>query len=152
PDAAARTRAADDLALAARIVHAGSQRISLDDLGPAVGAPDVGRSALLAGDRRTLLGGADGWEHWSARLRTLEAALLEGDRARAAALGRRYAEFDPRDEDLRVAVASLLCLEGDARRGIDLLSTVQADRASQRHESWSRNWGEVRALLIACAA
>ncbi len=151
PDAAALGRAADELALATKVIRGGSQRVSLEELGRAVGAPDAGRAALLAGDRRTLLGRADTWEHWSVRLRTLEAALLEGDRARAAALARRYAEFDPRDDDLRVAVAAMLCLEGDARRGGDLLASVQAARARDRHESWARNWGEVRALMVACA-
>jgi hypothetical protein len=152
PDAAARSRAADDLGLAARVIRAGSQRITVEELGPAVGAPDPGRSALLAGDRRTLLGHADEWEHWSVRLRALEAALIEGDQGRAGALARRYAEFDPRDDDLRVAVASMLCLQGEAQRGVALLATVQAERARERHESWARNWGEIRALLVACAA
>ena len=106
---------------------------------------------MLAGDRRTLRSRAL-WDHWSVDLRALEAALLDGDTARAGALARRYADFDPRDEDLRVAVAAMLCLAGDAARGGKLLETVQGDRAHQRHEAWARNWGEVRAAIVACAA
>jgi hypothetical protein len=152
PDAGARTRAAEDLTRATQVVQAGSQRVSLEELGPAVGAPDAGRSALLAGDRLTLLARSDEWDHWSVRLRTLEAALLEGDGPRAAALAHRYADFHPWDEDLRVAVAALLCLNDDPDRGGALLATVETQRAHDRHESWARNWGEVRALVVACAA
>lgn len=151
PDGAREIRAGEELALAEQVVHRGSTRVTLEDLGRPLGAPDLGRSAMLSGDRRTLLARADQWEHWSVRLRSLEAALLDGDPARAAALARRYAEFDPRDEELRVAVAAMLCFEGDPRRGAELLTTVQAERAENRHEAWSRNWGDVRALLVACA-
>ncbi len=152
PDGARELRAGEELALAEQVVRKGSTRITLEDLGPAVGAPDPGRSALLAGDRRTLVARADQWEHWSVRLRALEAALLEGGAPRAGAMARRYAEFDPRDEDLRVAVAAALCLDGEPGRGGDLLTAVQAERAHDRHEAWSRNWGDVRALIVACAA
>jgi hypothetical protein len=185
PDAAALRRAADGLALAQKTVHAGSQRLVVEELGRAVGAPDPGLSAVLAGDRRTLVDRADAWEHWSVRLRALEAALLEGDgpaepgspssppamgpvsmgpRAApnpgpasrgprgAAAVAQRYAEFDPRDEELRIPVGAALCLEGAPERGGELLLSVQASRARERHESWARNWGEVRALIVACAA
>src|SRR6185369_5068081 len=83
---------------------------------------------------------------------------LQGDAARAGALARRYAEFDPRDEDLRTVIAAVLCLADgaaarkDVERGLELYATVQADRARDRHESWSRNWGDVRAAAVACAA
>jgi hypothetical protein len=152
PDDAAQQRAGEALRLAHEAIRKGSQRLALEDLGHAVGAPDPGRSAMLAGDRRTLLGRADTWEDWSVQLRALEAALLEGSAARAGTLARRYADFDPHDEDLRVAVAAILCLTGEPRRGVDLLFLVQTERARQRHESWARNWGEVRAALVACAA
>lgn len=152
PDGEALPRAAVALSTAEELVSAGSQRRSLEELGRGVGAPDLGRSAMLLGDRRTLLGRSDEWAHFSVRLRALDAALLEGDVARASALARRYAEFDPRDEELRTAIAAMLCLGEDERRGVELLVTVQRDRATGRHESWARNWGEVRAMLVACAA
>lgn len=152
PDAAALERSVDGLFAAEKIIHTGSQRVTLDELGRAVGAPDPGRSAMLLGDRRTLLARSDLWPHWSVRLRALEAALLEGDAARAAAIAKRYAEFDPRDDDLRVAVAAVLCVSGEGKRGLELLTTIQTARAKDRHESWARNWGEVRAAIVACAA
>jgi hypothetical protein len=152
PDAKALAPAADALAAAEKVIKAGSQRVALEELGRAVGAPDVGRSAMLLGDRRTLIDRADQWPHWSVRFRALDAALVDGDVPRAFAIAKRYAEFDPRDEDLRVAVASVLCLGPDPKRGLELLQTVQADRAKDRHESWARNWGEVRSTMVACAA
>ena len=77
---------------------------------------------------------------------------MEGDVARAQTIATRYAEFDPRDEDFRTAVGAALCL-GDAQaRGIALLASVQYDRAAQRHEAWARNWGDERAVMVACSA
>ncbi|APR86739.1 Chromosome partition protein smc [Minicystis rosea] len=151
-EAAAIAPAVDALMAAEKVVQGGSQRVALEDLGAAVGAPDAGRSAMLLGDRRTLLDRYEMWPHWTVRFRALEAALLEGDAARAGVIARRYAEFDPRDEDLRTAVAAVLCLDGGGKRGLELLVTVQGERAMHRHESWARNWGEVRATIVACAA
>lgn len=152
PDAAALKPSGDAVVAGEKVMAAGSQRVALEELGKAVGAPDLGRSAMLLGDRRTLLARADQWAHWSVRRRTLLAALLEGDVPRAASLANRYAEWDPRDEDLRTAIAAMLCLSGGGKRGMELLGTVQADRAKGRHENWTRNWGEVRAMTVACAA
>lgn len=152
PNRDALARAAEALAAAEKIVKDGSQRLSMEDLGPAVSAPNLGRVADFAGDRATLLARADMWPDWHVRVHTLEAALIEGDLPRATALAKRYAEFDPRMEDLRTAVAALLCLGGDARRGIEMLTTVQNDRASKRYAAMARNWGAVRMIIVACAA
>ena len=152
PDAGALTRAAEGVVAAEKVVQGGSQRVALEELGRAVGAPDLGRSAMLLGDRRTLVARADHWSHWTVRLRALEAALLEGDPTRALEIARHYAEFDPRDEDLRVTIASMFCLAGREKQGLELFTVVQAERASQRHEAWTRNWGAVRAAMVACAA
>lgn len=152
PDAEALTRAVDGLFAADKVIGAGSQRTTLEELGRAVGAPDPGRSAMLFGDRRTTVGRADLWPHWSVRLRALEDALLDGDIDRARAIARRYAEFDPRDDDLRLAVAGVLCLSGEGKRALELMTTVQTARARDRHESWARNFGELRATIVACAA
>src|SRR5207248_1750094 len=62
-----------------------------------------------------------------------------------------YASFDPRDEDLRAAVAALLCLGGEAQRAVNFLKLIQDDRASERHESFARDYGDARWLLVACA-
>jgi hypothetical protein len=152
PDRARLADAAETLEGAHIIMIQGSRRVMLDDLGPDIGAPNLGRAAASLGDRRTLLDRAELWPDWHVRLRTLSAALIEGDIPRATAIAKRYAEFDPRDEDLRTAVAAMLCLSGDEKRAIELLTSVQSDRATKRYAAMARDWGDVRALLIACAA
>ncbi|MFS8068613.1 MAG: hypothetical protein ACMG6S_19825, partial [Byssovorax sp.] len=152
PERAAIDAAAMRVEASAKIVAEGSRRVGLEELGRAVGAPDLGRSAEIYGDRGTLLARFDNFPEWHTRLRVLEAAWMEGDVARAQVLAKRYAEFSPGDEDLRTAVGAALCL-GDAQaRGIELLASVQYNRAEQRHEAWSRNWGAERAVMVACSA
>lgn len=153
PDAAALERTGEGLVTAGNTLQAGSQRVTLAELGPTVGAPDRGQSAMLAGDRRTLTKHAPSWEHGSVRLRAIEAALLDGDVAKAKSIATAYLALDPHDEELRVAIGSLLCLgEGaDVDRSVGLFLSVETPRAHDRHESWVRNWGDVRALVIACA-
>jgi len=152
PDRAAIDAAAARVAASAKSLETGSRRLGLEELGRTVGAPDLGRTAEIYGDRGTLLARFDDWTEWHMRLRALEAAWMEGDVPRAQAIAKRYAEFDPRDDDLRTAVAATLCLGDGQARGIALLASVQSDRASQRHESWARNWGEERAAMVACSA
>lgn len=155
PERAAIDGAAARVDASARSLAAGSRRTGLEELGRTVGAPDLGRTAEIYGDRATLLAHFDEWPEWHMRLRSLEAAWMEGDVARAQVIAKRYAEFDPRDEDLRTAVGAALCLgDGDTTyaRGIALLASVQYDRAAQRHEAWARNWGAERAVMVACSA
>ncbi|AUX31089.1 MULTISPECIES: hypothetical protein [Sorangium] len=154
PDGAALARAADAVAAAEATVAAGSRRITFDELGPSCGAPSLAREAARLGDRRALLGQPDRWPDWHVRVHTLRAALAEGDLPRALAIANGYAGMDPRDEDLRTTVAAILCLgtSADAKRGAELLTLIQDDRASKRHAGMVRNWGEVRAVLVACAA
>jgi hypothetical protein len=152
PDRAALTRAAQDLGAAEGVVRDGSQRVSMEDLGPSVGSPNLKRAAVLAGDRATLLARADEWGDWHVRLHTLRAALIEGDVPLAIRWAKRYAEFDYRDEDLRAAMGALLCLGEDGKRGIELLTSMQHDRASRRYAAMARDWGDVRLLIVACAA
>lgn len=153
PDPQALGGAAEALEASAQTLRKGSQRLALEELGRTVGAPNLGRAAALYGDRRTLLARFDRWDDWDLRQRALEAALMEGDLAQAREIARRYAAFDPRDEDLRTAVAATLCLgePAEAKRGMELLTLVQNDRAEHKHEAWSRSWGEVRAVMVACA-
>lgn len=152
PDRAAREAAAVRVEEAAAIVRTGSQRLAFEELGPAVGAPDPAQDALLAGDRDTLLRRAKEWGEWHQRLHTLQAALLEGGLPRALDVARHYATFDPREEDLRSALGAVLCLGGDAGRGIEMLLHQQNDRASRRYAAMARHWGDVRTAILACAA
>ncbi|WP_437602331.1 hypothetical protein WMF28_11955 [Sorangium sp. So ce590] len=154
PDRAALAGATAAVATAEAAVAAGSRRITFDELGPAGGAPSLAREAARLGDRRTLLEQPDRWADWHVRVHTLRAALTEGDLQRALAIATRYAGMDPRDEDLRTTVAAILCLGtgAEAKRGVELLTLTQDDRASKRHAGMVRNWGEVRAVLVACAA
>ncbi|MDI1443981.1 hypothetical protein [Polyangium sp. 6x1] len=147
-------KAADALDLEAAVVKSGSQRLVFDELGPSVGAPDLGREADAVGDRRTLLARGETWLDFRVRIAAIRAALLEADPKRAEALARKYADYDPRDHDHRTAIAVMLCMGAgdDPKRGFEMLPFVQDDRASRRYEGMSRDFGEVRALLVACAA
>lgn len=152
PDRARIHEAAKALERAAQIVESGSKRLAFDDLGPDIGTPNLSRAADLLGDRATLLEGPERSFDWHIRLHTLQAALIEGDVPRAISIAKRYAEFDHRDEDLRSAIGALLCMGEDARRGVDLLALLQNDRAARKYAGMSRNWGDVRAVMVACGA
>jgi hypothetical protein len=154
PDRAEARRAAEGVTAEEQILATGSRRITLEELGRAAGAPALGAQAALAFDRATLLASFDTFDEWDVRLRALEAALIEADLPRATAIAARYAAFDPRDEDLRAAIAGVLCLgaRDEGERGLSLLTTIQHDRAAQRHEAWARDYGEVRAMIVACSA
>ncbi|XXT23030.1 hypothetical protein WME94_15920 [Sorangium sp. So ce429] len=154
PDRAALAGATEAMETAQAMVASGSGRITFDELGPACGAPSLAREAARLGDRRTLLERPDRWPDWHVRVQTLRAALAEGDLPRALAIASSYAGMDPRDEDLRTTVGAILCLGtgAESRRGVELLTLNQNDRASKRHAGMSRNWGELRAVLVACAA
>lgn len=152
PDPQGLVAARATLENAERTVKKGSNRVGLDELGPAIGPPNLGRAADDVGDRATLLARPDAWDDWQVRMHALDAAFLEGDPPRAIEIAKRLAEFDPRDEDLRTAVAATLCLGDAEKRGIEMLAFTQDDRASRRYAAMSRNWGEVRAVIVACAA
>ncbi|WP_437871513.1 hypothetical protein [Sorangium sp. So ce363] len=154
PDGAALVGATEAVATAQATVAAGTGRVTFDELGPACGAPSLGREAARLGDRRTLLSQPDRWTDWHVRVHTLRAALTEGDLQRALAIAKEYAAMEPRDEDLRTTTGAILCLgaSAEAKRGIELLTLNQDDRASRRYAGMARNWGEVRAVLVACAA
>ncbi|WP_437899727.1 hypothetical protein [Sorangium sp. So ce124] len=154
PDPATLAGATEAVATAQAMVAAGTGRITFDELGPACGAPSLGREAARLGDRRALLSQPDRWTDWHVRVHTLRAALTEGDLQRALAIARGYAAMEPRDEDLRTTTGAILCLgaSAEAKRGVELLTLNQDDRASRRYAGMARNWGEVRAVLVACAA
>ncbi len=152
PNREARKRSTELMAQASTIVHTGSQRLAFEELGPAAGAPEPGQDALLAGDRDALLARPKEWGEWHQRLHTLQASLLEGDFARTLDVAKHYATYDPREEDLRAALGTILCLGGETQRGLDMLVLQQNDRAARRYAAMSRNWGDVRTAILACAA
>jgi hypothetical protein len=152
PDPRTRAQTAGFVDQAETVVERGSQRIQLDDLGPAVAAPHLGKLASSLGDRRTLVDHYDWWGLWSVRVHAIQAALLEGDLDKAGAMARRYYDWDPRDPDLRTAMGAALCLGPDLHEGLDLLTRVPGDRAEKRYAAIARNYGEVLAVMEACAA
>jgi hypothetical protein len=151
-DPKARDLARAELSHGETLLANGSKRITLEDLGASVSAPEVGRYAYEVGDRATLLRNAETLVEWPVRLHALQAALMEGDVPRALAIAKHYAGFYPSDEDLRTAVAAMLCIGDDPGRGLELLEQVQTGRSSLRHEGMARDFGEVRSLMMACAA
>ena len=152
PNRDARKRAAALMNEASTIVHTGSQRLAFEELGPAVGTPEPAQDALLAGDRDTLLSRPKDWLEWHQRLHALQASLLEGDFDRTLDIAKAYAAWSPREEDLRSAIGSILCLGGDSKGAFEMLVFQQNDRASRRYAAMSRNWGDVRTAILACAA
>ena len=152
PSHEALARAAEAIEHQTQVVQNGSTRVTLVELGPSVGTPDLGRDADEMGDRQTLLERGEQWFNWRVRLSTLRAALLNGDLEKTKSLAKRYAVDDPRDPDIRSAVATLLCMGPDLDKGSKMLAFIQDDRASRKYEGLSRDYGEVRALLTACLA
>ncbi len=135
---------------AQEIVEKGSQRLRLEELGPAVGAPHLGKLAASIGDRTTLIDRIETFGHWNLRVDALDAALLEADFDEVDHLAHRLADWDPRDADLRTNVGAALCIT-DPRAGLALLERVPNDRADHRYANIQRNYGEVLAVTRACA-
>jgi hypothetical protein len=152
PDRATLTERSGNVEREGAKLKVQSRRVVIEELGPPIGAPDVGKAAVSAGDRATLLARSNDWLDWSVRMHTLEAALVEGKIERAITIAKHYATFDPRDEDLRARVAALLCAGGEAQRAVNFLKLLQDERAKERHESFARDYGDVRWLMLACAA
>lgn len=152
PDPKQRARAAEELEHQAEAMKRQSQRVVIEELGPAIGTPDLGRDADLFGDRKTLIDNGERWLDWPVRVHTMQDALVEANLPRAIAIARHYSTFDPRDEDQRAMIAALICLGGEAQRGVNFLRFLQDTRSSERHESFARDYGDVRWLMVACAA
>jgi hypothetical protein len=150
PDPAHLAARADDVKRAQEVVEKGSQRISLEELGPAVGSPHLGKLAASIGDRPTLLDRAETFGLWNLRVDTLDAAFLEADFDEVDHLAHRFADWDPRDADLRTNVGAALCFT-DPRAGLGMLERVPTDRADHRYANIQRNFGEMLAVMRACA-
>ncbi|HEY4122874.1 MAG TPA: hypothetical protein VGM56_33650, partial [Byssovorax sp.] len=101
PDHVVAGRAGEAVERADVAMRGGSLRVELQELGPALAAPDLGYYAYLVGDRDTLVRKAERWTASRVRLRALEAAIEDGEDARATAIAEHYAGLDPHDDDLR---------------------------------------------------
>lgn len=152
PSFAAQEATAARVDEAQTTVEKGSQRLTFEDLGELVPAPHLGKMAQSLGDRRTLLARYDENGLWSVRVAILRAGLLEGDLPRVEKIARRYLDWDPRDADLRTTMAAAFCLGSDPARGLELFTRVPTDRAERRYAGIQRNFGEVAAVMEACAA
>lgn len=152
PSREALTRAIEALEHQTTVVQNGSTRVTMEDLGGSIGAPDLGRDADEIGDRQTLIERSEQWFNWRVRLSTLRAVLLTGDLEKTKSLAKRYAVDDPRDPDIRSGIAAVLCMGPDLEKGAKMLAFIQDDRATRKYEALSRDYGEVRAMLTACLA
>ncbi|HTJ85097.1 MAG TPA: hypothetical protein VL400_25450, partial [Polyangiaceae bacterium] len=150
PDPSRLYERADDVKRAQDMLEKGSQRVSLEELGPAIGAPHLGKLAASIGDRLTLMDRAESFGLWDIRVEVLEASFLEADFDEVDHIAHRFADWDPRDADLRTEVGATLCLT-DPRAGLAMLDRIPADRADKRYANIQRNYGEVLAVTRACA-
>jgi len=133
-----------------RLVERGSRRVSFEELGPAIAAPNLGDLAARWGDRGALVDGLAAHPRWDVRLAVLEAALLEADFEEVERVALELADADPREADLRAATGAALCVVG-AREGLALLETIPDKRAEARSANIQRDYGEVLAVLESCA-
>jgi len=132
------------------LLENGSRRISLEDLGPTVPAPHLGKLASSLGDRRALLEHQDSFDLWYLRRDVIEAALLEADFEQAADAALNYHDSNPTEADLRTTLGALLCIVSPIE-GYELLQTVPAARSEKRYANIQRNYGEMFAVLESCA-
>lgn len=133
------------------VLERGSQRISLDELGPAVISPNRGKFANAVGDRRALVANFESWSLWTTRNEAIRAALLDANLPLATTIASFYAEYDPREADLRTTIGAVLCLGPSPGTGVDFLERVPTDRYDKRYASIQRNYGEVLGVLKACS-
>lgn len=151
PDPSDLARTSKYVGDAQGVLERGSQRISLDELGPAVISPNRGKFANAVGDRRTLVGGFEGWSLWTTRNEAIRAALLDANVPLAVSIASFYATGEPREADLRTTIGAVLCLGPSPIEGVDFLERVPTDRFDKRYASIQRNYGEALGVLKACA-
>jgi hypothetical protein len=151
PNADERADAALDVKEAQEMMDAGSRRVSLEQLGPPVLAPHMGKLASLYGDRLTLIDHFEYYGLWHTRRDALEAALLEAEFDEVDRIAHQLSEWRIREADLRSAAGAALCITAPSE-GLALLSTIPETRAEKRYANIQRNYGEVFAAAKACAA
>lgn len=151
PDAERLARGALTARYAQSLMEDGSQRLLLDELGPAVGAPHIGKLATNLGDRARLLEYGDEQRLWYLRRDVLEAAIVEGELDRATELAIAWSADEKIEADLLTEMGALLCITSPMD-GYRLLTGVCEKRADKRGENIQRNYGELFAVYYACAA
>ena len=151
PNADERADAALAVKEAQQMMDAGSQRVSLEQLGPPVLAPHMGKLASLYGDRLTLIDHFEYYGLWHTRRDAIEAALLEAEFDEVDRIAHQLSEWRVREADLRSAAGAALCITAPSE-GLALLSTIPETRAEKRYANIQRNYGEVFAATKACAA
>jgi hypothetical protein len=149
PSRAAQRKHFPALLQAAQLVEEGTGRVRLAQLGRATGAPDPGQLAYSTGDRQTLIDRGFEWTQWYTSNRAMEAALLHGELSRAVRLAEHYAGRP--DPDLRLHLGALLCLGGQAERGLEHVRSVERARAEKRNANMARNFGAARVIVEECA-
>jgi hypothetical protein len=151
PDPAARAERALLVKDAQEMMDAGSRRVSLDELGPTVVAPHMGKLAALYGDRLTLVDHFEYYGLWHTRKDALEAAIVLADWEEVDRIAHQLAEWHVREADLRSATGAALCITNPSE-GLAVLSAIPAVRAEKRYANIQRDYGEVFAAARACAA
>jgi hypothetical protein len=150
PDRGQLRQRLQPVADSARALGRGSARLRLDRLGDPLPAPQAAELAASVGDRASLLRDGERRSRWQLASYTLDAALLEGELDRATELAASYGELD--NEDLALRSAALRCLGGHGERALEAFATVEKRRSEERKANFSRHFGDVRAMLEACAA
>ena len=151
PNADALATRALDVKSAQEMMDGGSRRVSLEELGPAVVAPHMGKLASLYGDRMTLIDHFEYYGLWHTRRDALEAAVLEADFDEVDRIAHQLGEWNVREADLRSATGAALCITAPSE-GHALLATMPVTRSEKRYANIQRDYGEIFAALKACAA
>jgi hypothetical protein len=151
PDPVARAERALLVKDAQEMMDAGSRRVSLEELGPAVVAPHMGKLAALFGDRLTLVEHFEYYGLWHTRKDALEAAIVLADWDEVDRIAHQLAEWHVREADLRSATGAALCITNPSE-GLAVLSAIPGVRAEKRYANIQRDYGEVFAAARACAA
>ena len=134
----------------AQMVEAGTARLRLDELGEPLGLTEAGGWAASVGDWASLDRGALSLRDADAIDRALDGALLRGDLDRVFTIADHHR--DPPHEDLRLRVAALLCAGGEPQRGLRMAADLEERRAAKRSANFSRNFGQARVVVEACAS
>jgi hypothetical protein len=151
PDPEARAEHALLVRDAQEMMDAGSRRVALEELGPAVVSPHMGKLAALFGDRLTLVEHFEYYGLWHTRKDALEAAIVLADWDEVDHIAHQLAEWQVREADLRSATGAALCITNPSE-GLAVLSAIPEVRAEKRYANIQRDYGEVFAAARACAA
>ncbi len=135
---------------AQEMMENGSRRATLEELGRLTPSPHLGKLASSIGDRQALIRNYDYFGLWYTKRDVIDAAILEADFEEIEPIARYYAEWDPKEADQRTQLGALLCILSP-EDGYRLLSDLPDQRAAKRYANIQRDYGEVLAVLHACA-